>query len=435
MMSKSKPHSDEEKIAAYINTFVVPQDLKISKLLIKNQVDKNGEAIVYIRLRRYDPAKKKDFKEKRISTNVRVKPINWSAKKGIVLPKDFEHIQKNRKIREKEAQLLQYINNPDYEYKFAQLSKTEFLKIEEVFPSKRFFKYKKSLFDYIDDYHKRRVKLGHKRATTKEYVTLKNRVKKYDDNHRQKKTYLNDVNLSWSDDFEIWLNSENYSSGTIEKTYTLLIAVLSYYWEIRDEQQIKMNDKFKSKNFKRGRPSKNEPHPLNEEQLLTLYNHDFQTKSLNKIKKMIAIQCFSGLRSGDLHKIRPHNIIDNYLIFTPSKTEHHNVKIEQPVNKYLKELLDEVGNNTEQYKMQNQPYNRKVKEIFGIMQTEYPELNYDNNYTTHNFRDTFISLAVSKGVNWKSILLWVGQSSYKVMDRYVSLSKTFNDKEMAKMFD
>jgi len=65
---------------------------------------------------------------------------------------------------------------------------------------------------------------------------------------------------------------------------------------------------------------------------------------------------------------------------------------------------------------------------------EYKELKFKTDHTSHNFRDTFISLAVIKGVNWKSILKWVGQSSYSIMDRYIHLTKPFEESEMKKMF-
>jgi len=62
-------HYTDDQVAKYLNTYVVPQDLKISRMILSGQLDKNGEAMVYIRLRRYDPATGKDIKEKRIRTN------------------------------------------------------------------------------------------------------------------------------------------------------------------------------------------------------------------------------------------------------------------------------------------------------------------------------------------------------------------------------
>ena len=96
-------------------------------------------------------------------------------------------------------------------------------------------------------------------------------------------------------------------------------------------------------------------------------------------------------------------------------------------------MLSEVGYDTSIYKLQNQPYNRNIKDIFDILRLKYPDLKYKT-YTSHNFRDTFISNAVQARINWKSILKWVGQTSYQIMDRYIHLTPEFEKNEMQKMF-
>lgn len=429
-------HYTDEQVAKYINTYIVPQDLKITRIILPSQTNKNGEAMVYLRLRRYDPQKRKDIKEKRLPTNIRVNPRFWSSKKGEVLKSDFNYQQKNRFIADKESQIRNYINNPSLDYTLAKLNKEEFLKIEAVLPSTKLLKFKKSLVDYIEQYYDRRKSLNHKQGTIKEFKTVMNRIKKFDDDSRNEKTFLKDINISWSDDFEIWLTKQGYAKGTIEKSYTILITVLYHLWEIREEQNIEMTDKFQSKSFKRGDKSKNKPYPLTEEQLMALHDHKFDTKHLEKVKKMILIQCFTGIRYGDIDSLRPENIQENFLVFTPKKTERYDVEVEQPLNPFSQALLEEVNYDTSCYNMQNQPYNRAIKEVLRVLakKEEYKNLKFNTDHTSHNFRDTFISLAVTKGVNWKSILKWVGQSSYKIMDRYIHLSRPFDTSEMKKLF-
>lgn len=179
------------------------------------------------------------------------------------------------------------------------------------------------------------------------------------------------------------------------------------------------------------------PNPITEEQLLVLYNHTFKEKNLETVKKMILLQCFIGMRYDDIKRIRPENVQNNFLMFTPKKTERHDVEVEQPLNPYSKALLEEVNYDTSHYNLTNQAYNREIKELLKILSAkeEYKELKFKTDHTSHNFRDTFISLAVTKGVNWKSILKWVGQSSYSIMDRYIHLTKPFEESEMKKMFN
>jgi hypothetical protein len=100
-----------------------------------------------------------------------------------------------------------------------------------------------------------------------------------------------------------------------------------------------MTDKFRSKLFKRGEKSKNIPNPLTEEQLMTLYNHTFELKHLETVRKMILLQCFVGMRFDDIKRIRPENIQNNFLMFTPKKTERFDI---EQVTLTCKELYDLV---------------------------------------------------------------------------------------------
>ena len=169
---------------------------------------------------------------------------------------------------------------------------------------------------------------------------------------------------------------------------------------------------------------------------MALYNYKFDNQHLETVRKMILLQCFIGMRFDDIKRIRPENIQNNFLVFTPKKTERHDVEVEQPLNPYSKALLEEVNFDTSCYKMQNQPYNRSIGELLKAIteKEEFKNLKFKTDHTSHNFRDTFISLAVTKGVNWKSILKWVGQSSYRIMDRYIHLSKPFEESEMKKLY-
>jgi site-specific recombinase XerD len=431
-------HESDEKLALYINKFYAPQDLKISRKIFSNQTDNDGTCMVYLRLRRYNPQTRKDAKEKKIPTGVRVKPKAWSSKKGEVLKSDLDWQKKNRTIQDKESDIRKYISSPDLDYVFAQLKREEFLLIEQVFPTPRLLKYQKNLVHYIEEYYNRRKKLGHAAGTIKEFKTLMNRVKNFDDD-KSRITFLKDINLLWSDEFELWMTEKGYSAGTVEKTYTLLKTVLLHYYERRKQLNIQLSEEFTYKSFKRGEKSRNDPNPLTFEQVMFLYNHRFadNEKHLEPVRKMALIQCFTGCRYDDVKKFRPSHFKEKgWLKYKPTKTTRYDINVAQPLNKYADALFKEVEYNTSKYKMQNQPYNRSVKSMLESIaqKDEFKKLKFKTNHTSHNFRDTFISQAVQGGVNFKSILQWVGQSSYAIMDRYIHLSPEFNKREMQKLY-
>ncbi|MFW6017043.1 MAG: tyrosine-type recombinase/integrase [bacterium] len=407
--------------------------IHLSRLILKSQTDRNGQAAIYIRVRRYDPVKQKDIINRKINTGVKVVPKHWSKKKGIILSGDPDYANKNQKITQIEIYInyiIEYPNAPQKPHIDAHIYKA----LGDVLPINTTTH--KSLVDYIDAYYNRRKELGHPKATVKEFLTVRNRIEKFD-HYRGQTTYMENINISWSDDFELYLSKLNYKTGTIRKTYVVLCTILNYYYEIKDEKNIKLSDKFKSPKFKRGKNSINEPNPLSEDQLLALYGRKFIKPHLERARKLILIQCFSGVRYSDLNKIKKENIKDGFLIFKPNKTLNNNIEVEQPINKFLDKLLKQINYDIDSLIMTNQAYNRMIKEVFSKMnkKNKYKKLKYRNDYTSHNFRDTFISLAVHKGVNLKSILKWVGQSSYQIMDRYIKLDSKFQQEEMNKMFD
>ncbi|HOT17422.1 MAG TPA: phage integrase SAM-like domain-containing protein [Bacteroidales bacterium] len=431
-------HRSDDELAIFINKYYTPQDLKISRKIFPNQTDSEGTCMVYIRLRRYNPHTRKDEKEKKIPTGVRVKPKSWSSKKGEVLKSDFKWQQKNRTIQDKESDIRKYVSNPDGEYIFAQLKKEEFIKIEQVFPTLHLLKYQKNLVHYIEEYYSYRKKLGHAAGTVKEFKTVMNRVKNFDDDNNRI-TYLKDIDLLWSDAFELWMTGKKYSQGTIEKTYTILKTVLNYYYERRKQLNIQLSEDFKYKSFKRGKKSKNKPNPLSYKQVMFLYNYRFteKEKHFETIRKMVLIQCFTGCRYNDIKRFRPSNFENKgWLIFMPTKTSRYDIEASQPLNKYADALFKEVNYDTSGYKMQNQPYNRAIQSMLKNLaeKDDCKELQFKTNHTSHNFRDTFISQAVQSGINFKSIITWVGQSSYSIMDRYIDLSPEFNKREMSKLY-
>lgn len=431
-------HKSDEQLAGYINKFYSPQDLKISRKIFPNQTDKDRTCMVYLRLRRYNPQTRKDEKEKKIPTGVRVKPKSWSSKKNEVLKSDFDWQRKNRIIQEKESDIRKYISKPDVDFVFAQLKKEEFNLIEQVFPTPRLLKYQKNLVHYIEEYYNRRKKLNHPTGTVKEFKTVMNRVKDFDDANTRV-TFLKDIDLLWSDDFELWMTEHGYSTGTIEKTYTILKTVLIYYYERRKKLNIQLSEEFTYKSFKRGEKSRNDPNPITFEQVMFLYDYRFsvEEKHFESVRKMVLIQCFTGCRFGDVKKFRPRHFKEKgWLKYKPTKTTRYDKEVVQPLNEYAEMFFKEVEYDTSIYKMQNQPYNRAIKSMLESLakKEECKGLEFKTNHTSHNFRDTFISEAVQSGINFKSILLWVGQSSYTIMDRYIHLSPEFNESEMQKLY-
>lgn len=406
---------------------ITQDDFKV-RLMTRNRTNKAGLTKIEVEVMKYEYAGKRKIR-KFVDTSVKVLPRNWQQKTQKISSKEPDAVSKQQKINIVYSSILNFVNTNGVNQ--PDIDGINYDNLKDFFPSIRIKR--KTLVDYIADYHKFRVGQSAKRGTTKEFVTVKNRVNNFDI-WNKKKTYFENINISWSNVFERYLREKKYSNGTIEKTYTILYTVLNYYYELKDELGIELSDKFKSKKFKRGKKSCNKPNPLTWVQLLTLSKHNFEEAHLKKTQKMILLQCHTGMRYGDIKRIRPNNITkDDTLKFIPAKTEHHDIEVVQPLNPWSKSLFEEVNNDTSCYDYTNQTYNRYIDNIFDIMREQYPDDEFTE-YDSHNFRDTFISNAVQASVNWKSILQWVGQTSYKIMDRYIHLSPEFERGEMEKMY-
>lgn len=404
--------------------------INIRKMILA-RTNKMGQAKIYVEVteHKYKGEYEYDTNFRRISTNVWILPKNWNKRKQEIKPAEEDAEFKNKKVNKIYHTVQKYVDSkgmqtPDQVYG-EQLNLES---LREFFPKKN--ENKKCLTDYIEDYYELRKRNGTPYGTYKEFKSLKNRIVRFDE-FRGRKTYFSDINLTWSDDYEFFAKKE-HGDGTIEKTYTILVTVLNHYYDRKDELQIELSDKFRARGFKRGQKSVNDPVPLTPEQLETLKKHKFEKVHLEKTKKRFLLQCYTGLRYSDLFRVQPELIKNGWLVVKPKKTERYNKTIEQPLNDVAKNLMKEFDYDLTKLKIENQPYNRQLKDIFEIMQEKYPKLKFKN-YTSHNGRDTFITMCVEKGIDWKSILKFVGQSSYKIMDRYMSPNPQYQEEQARKL--
>ena len=378
---------------------------------------------------------------KRISTDVWVLPKCWSKKKQEVIH-DLEAEVKNKNIDKVYVAVKSFINSKGrISTNQVYSERLNLASLKEFFPSNS--ANRKCLTDYIDDYYKLRKAQQTTHGTLKEFKTMMNRVIAFD-TYKGKKSYFEDIDITWSDNFELFLRniainrkSVGYEDGTIEKTYTILITVLNHYYDRRKSDPVNLSDDFRKKGkngFKRGSKSINDANPLNDQQLKALAEYDFPEEHLQRTKDRFLWQCYTGMRYGDAFSITKENIANNWLYYTPNKTINHRVKVSQPFNEKALELLKKYDSDMTKLAITNQAYNRELETVFEELQVKYPKLNFKSDYGSHCGRDTFISKCVQQGVDWNTILSWVGQSSFAIMKRYIKVTSQYQKTQMNKAF-
>jgi integrase len=405
------------------------QEIKISirKVILTSgrHIDKNGECKIYIEIISF--YKDKTRKTIRIPTGVSVNPKNWNPKKddGYVMPKDSEQDDKNTIINRTFLDYAGQLEMREQGQWKDSFKREDLISIEEMFP-----KTTKTLIDWIDDYIKYRKETGSPYNTTKNYGTLKNTIERYETDRKIKLTF-EDVNLTFSDDFYSFLLSLQFTTGTIQKTYTRLITFLNHYHDRKEDYNIKISDRFRNKRFKHGDKSVNEPHPISKNEFEILVKHTFKNPEMNRTKTRFLLGSTTGMRYSDLFTITPDMITNECIVYYPQKTRHkRDNKVVVPLNPISKGILEGLNYDSTSLYISNQKYNDGLERMFNNLNEvdEYKKM-FDV-YTTHDARDTFITTCIESGIDIPSLLAMCGQESYEVMKRYFKKSQEHAKEKM-----
>ena len=370
-------------------------------------------------------------KTKRIPTEVTVNPKFWEPKKddGTVSAKDPDSFDKNATINKMFIDYISLLSNREQGTWVDTFVPENLISLDDLFP-----KITKTLTNFIDDYIAYRKSINTVRNTLKEFTTCRNRIDGYEKSKNIKLTFEN-MNFTFSDSFYSYLLSVPYEQGTIHKTYAILITILMYFYERKEELNINLSNKFLLKAFKHGKPSENDPEPLSPIELNTLLKHKFATETLTKMKERFLFQCSTGMRYGDLFLITRKNIKGDSIEYRPNKTNRKRDNlVSVPLNPLSMSILKKYDYTMPNLKISNQKYNLGLKDMFNILIKKYPKV-YKQTYTTHNGRDTFITNCLESGIDVPTLLKMVGQESYDIMKRYHKVSFEHKVKQMKQVIE
>jgi integrase len=431
-------YNDDINIHEIVQNYFGKTDWKVRKMVLPRQKNADGQVKIYIEVLKYSNHGTGDYRKKilRISTDIWVLPQYWSQKKQKVLDKDTLNDEKNVIITDKNNAVENYLNKrkviplslrtPSILATNIERFRTDFEKLYELFPPEK-QSIVKGITEYLEEYVELRKSTGAARGTWKEFITVKNRLINYE-KYSHKKLYFQDMTLTFSDNFNIWMRSVPYDPSTIEKTFTVLKTFLKHYYKRRKEIKIIIDDTFMDEEFKKGKKKANDANPLSFNEFVTLSKTSFSSKVFEKTKDRFLLQCSTGLRFSDMDKITPDKIDKGRIKINPTKTEEtkDDNTIYIDLNKYSRAILKKYHNDTTSLKISNQKYNDNLKKMF-------EELKWKKR-TSHNGRDTFISICIQKKIPVEVILTWTGQGSYSVMRRYIKVPDDHKKSEMNRAF-
>jgi len=170
------------------------------------------------------------------------------------------------------------------------------------------------------------------------------------------KIQINEIEMSFYHKYKGYLTNENKSINTIGKYITTLKTIL----HAARDKGIKLNENYNSRTFVSMSEEATDIY-LNEHELNLLYKLDLSKKpSLERVRDLFLIGCWTGLRFSDFTNLSKDNLKENnYLEVMAYKT---NKKVVIPLHPMVKNILNKYD-YTPPKAISNQKFNEFIKEV------------------------------------------------------------------------
>jgi integrase len=249
-----------------------------------------------------------------------------------------------------------------------------------------------------------------------------------------------DINLDFYYDFLEYLNTKQIKNkegkviqtGLATNTVGKRIQTVKIFLNAAQDKGYEVNPVFKSHRFK-AISEESESVYLNETELKKLFDYDLSdNKRLEKVRDLFLVSAWTGLRFGDVTRLTPENIEDEFINITQSKTRepviiplHWTVKF--MLNKYGGELPEPIS---------NQKFNDYLKELcrlVGIKDKEQKSITKGGQritktyekwelVTAHTGRRSFATNLYKQGFPALSIMQITGHKTEKSFLKYIKVT-------------
>lgn len=278
----------------------------------------------------------------------------------------------------------------------------------------------------------RNERIGYKQI--REYHASFDYLKQYSKyKHPRKEIDFKDIDNNFYFEFKEFLEAQDLAKNTVGKK----IMTLKIFLNEAMVQDYHLPN-YHSRKFKIV-SEESDTVALSKEELDRIYNLDLsKNPSLDRVRDLFIIACWTGLRFGDWHQIEPYNIKDGMIELKQSKTGdpvviplHYTVKTvlekydyelpkisNQKFNKYIKEVAKKAGiNDITRHKI-----TKGGKEILDT----FPKYEL---ISAHTGRRSFASNLYKEGISTVTIMALTGHKSEAAFLKYIRV----NPQEHAKL--
>ena len=180
------------------------------------------------------------------------------------------------------------------------------------------------------------------------------------------------------------------------------------------------------------------------DELMELYNHKFENKSMERARDFFCFGCFTGLRHSDIYNLDNANIYNDHINLSLIKTKTNDHII--PLNDFAKAILDKYKNTIYNPvpKIYSQKLNKKIQDcckelewfeevkLVRYIGTERVNKKFQKYelITSHVARKTFITNGLILGMNERILRNITNSKDEKSFRRYVKIEEVQKQKEM-----
>ncbi|NJB82049.1 tyrosine-type recombinase/integrase [Wenyingzhuangia aestuarii] len=282
----------------------------------------------------------------------------------------------------------------------------------------------KSFFNTYDEFTEEQIKRQlWQEATIKRYQNIKNILSEFQEKRKYNLNF-NTINSRFLSEFtDFCYVYRKHSTNTFSRNLGLFITFLN--WSLKNKHTF--NAEFK--NFKKPQRVLTRQEALTKEDIEKIYNHKFDSKKHEITKDLFIIQCLTGVRYEDVHRIGRANTFEEYIMVKdgkdPTKSERsipllpitkeilikYDYKLpersNQKQNDYIKEILKELG------------FTREVEYTVakGSKHIKYTKPFYKR-ITTHTARRSYITIMRNHGIADKTIMSLSGHKDIRTFNMY-----------------
>ncbi|MBU2926718.1 site-specific integrase [Winogradskyella psychrotolerans] len=300
-----------------------------------------------------------------------------------------------------------------------------------------------TFFEYAEHY----VEISKKSksaGTLKTYRTVLNQLRKYE---RYSATQLDWHNI----DMDFYYDFQEFYTGVqgfLNNGFGRVIKNMKVILNDATDKGYNTHLMYKNKNFKTVREEVNNIY-LSEEELQRMIDLDLSySKSLERVRDLFIVGCYTGLRFSDFSELKKEHIVDNTFKVKTIKT---NDWVTIPLMPFVKNIMEKYKDNANSLPKScvNQTMNKHLKEIgrrakidnsFLKVRTKGRE-RIDQTFskyeliTTHTARRSFATNMFKRGIPSRVIMNITGHRTERAFSTYIKVSQDENAEMMLRYLE